>query len=662
MPTIDQVEATLVSAAEHGLPALDYRPMSLKPAFLWVVLVWNLTITGLLVAVVIKPDFHLVGIWSYFVIQIMPTIIGTITSVLLDSIVMNLFRIAPYIACAESSGGSKASKTILRTFFPSPGFRTAVRNGEDLSHGNVLLSVSFIFWFFSYTILGFKGVLLNTVDYHELFSTQWEVFSTEWAVLTLLVFYSLVNAHTLWVIWYLRGRATGLLWDPVSIADQLALFRRAHILSRLKGSSITTRDSMRNCLEDEELRLGYWKCGDTYWHGFGPKTAYDGEVVDNNAPEGQGNVQRIPSGAYTPTGQETKQLTTNKLREIRYSSGDLFMSHGILYFFAILALILSTGFIIALAMSEARSEDRYLQVDISYNVSRFLFQWLPITATGLFTWFWEDLSMFYAQTEPFKALSSSTGVAADDSLLLNYTCLPRPVAIFVALGKGHARVAVLMVIAILGRLLPIVVGSAISVFKVDDWALLRFSRPLSIIIIVWLVLYLVLVIWISAEDEPERQLPRFYRSIADLLSWTCSSSLIRDDNFAGEGNPFDITLKGRERGQDNQTSEVTQRVSGQGQQWYMKARLRMARKRYRFGVVPVYGESNMYTMGIEAVSPDNTYINLGEPKPSLVARFFCWGKRRGKSQQQTSSQMTYRMLVSTQLVMIGEKDKRKVAA
>ena len=167
------------------------------------------------------------------------------------------------------------------------------------------------------------------------------------------------------------------------------------------------------------------------------------------------------------------------------------------------------------------------------------------------------------------------------------------------LGKGHARLAFLMLMAILGRLLPIVVASAISVFEKDGVSV-RFSLPQSIIVIVWLVLYLVLVIWLLATEEPERQLPRYYRSIADLLSWTCSSSLMRDENFAGEGNPFDVTLEGRERGQDSQTSEVTRRVSGQGQQWYMKARLRMVRKRYRFGVFPVHGERDQYTVGIEA--------------------------------------------------------------
>lgn len=313
-------------------------------------------------------------------------------------------------------------------------------------------------------------------------------------------------------------------------------------------------------------------------------------------------------------------------------------------------------------MGTSRLNYKSFRVSISYNVALFLFQWLPITATCLFTGFWEDMGNFYAQTEPFKALSSSTGVSADESLLLNYTCLPRPVAIFVALGKGHARVALLMLMAILARLLPIVASSAISVTKTSKRATVWFSLPLSIVIIVWLVLYLVLIIWLSATEEPERQLPRFYRSIADLLSWTCSSSLIRNDNFAGEGNPFDVTLRGRERGQGGQTSDATQRVSGQGQQWYMKARLRMVRRRYRFGVVPVYGKNNLYTVGIEAVGSDDAYVNLPERKPSLLARLLCLGKRRGESQQHSPSQEAYRMLVSNQLVMIKEKDRRKLGA
>jgi len=253
--------------------------MSLKPAFLHWVLFWNLSITALLIALIIVPEFSLNGIWSYFIIQIMPTLIGTVTSVLLESVVLNLFRITPYIACASSPGGSTAGKTIMRTFFPSPGFRTAVRSREDISNGNVLLSFSFIMYAVGYTVLAFKSVLLTSTEPRSKAS---KVYSTYWAAWTLFVFYCLVDVHTIWVILYLRDRNTGLLWDPVSMADQLALFRGARFISKLEGSSIATPESMRNHFKNEPLQLGYWKYGDTYWHGFGPKV----ELIKTNHVEG----------------------------------------------------------------------------------------------------------------------------------------------------------------------------------------------------------------------------------------------------------------------------------------------------------------------------------------------------------------------------------------
>ncbi|KAK8130408.1 hypothetical protein PG999_002788 [Apiospora kogelbergensis] len=675
--TEDQI--TLVEPNSiDGLPSLKFRPLSLKPGFLYCVLFWNLSITALLIAVKIKPEFSLNGIWSYFVIQIMPPVLGTVTSVLLESVVMNLFRIAPYIACASSPGGNKAGKTILRTFFPSPGLRTAVRSREDLTHGNVLLSFSFILHVISYTVLAFKSVLLSST------SRRLRAYTTNWAALTLLVFYGMVDVHTIWVILYLRDRDTGLLWDPVSIADQLALFRGAQFVSKLKGSSIATPGSMRNHFRNEPLQLGYWKYGDAYWHGFGPKgeltdanhiqgTSYlvlendtpTTEPINNfdshpdpmgrrqNSDEGiendiranhgdssgsQVNTRRIPGVTSSPIGQNNVNdilLDREELRDMRYATSDLFMDHGILYFFAILSIVLSTSFVIALVMNATLQDvDGYLQVNMPYNVAQFVLQWLPITVICLFTWLWEDLSMFHAKTEPFKALSSTAGVSADDSLLLNYTCLPRPVAIFVAMGKGHVKVAFLMGMAMLGRLLPIVATASYSLASNDEETFIRFSLPLSIIIIVWLVVYFLLILWMLATEERERQLPRCYYTIADLLSWTCSSSLLRDDKFMGEnkGNPFDVILKGNlEQVQDENDRAVASRVSGYGQQWYMKARLRMAQKRYWFGVVPVYGENNLYTIGIEAGDFPDVSVPLPEPRHSWLGRLLHPGKKRGRA-------------------------------
>ncbi|KAK6844918.1 hypothetical protein PG995_015028 [Apiospora arundinis] len=693
--TTDEDKFTLVEpGVENGLPSLNFRPMSLKLAFLYWVLFWNLSITALLIAVVIIPEFSLKGVWSYFVIQIMPTVIGTVTSVLLESVVMNLFRITPYIICASrvkqqrdsgtphslnsSSDGSKAGKTIMRTFFPSPGFRTAVRSRDDISHGNVLLSVSFLL-------------------------KRSRAYTTDWAALILLVFYCLVDIHTIWVILYLNDRDTGLLWDPVSIADQLALFRGARFVPKIEGSSVATADSMRHQFKDETLMLGYWKCGNTYWHGFGPKMDLTGinhnEDTDlrttepsygyepqrgpterressneefqehtranhNGSSGSQSNAQRITESTPNPAGRESAQvklLTEEELRDMRYATSNLFMTHGVLYFYAILAIILGAGFIIALAMSGARRGKRDLHVDMSYYVSQFLCQWLPITATCFFAWLWEDLSMFHAKTQPFKAMSCGTGVSADDSLLLNYTCLPRPVAIFVALAKGHAKIAFLMAMAILARLLPIVTAASFTIIGGEDdkETLIRFSLPLSIIVIVWLAIYLVLIVWILATEERERQLPRYYYTIADLLSWTCSSSLLRDDKFAGvsKGNPFDVVLKGREQVQDEKEEAVVNRASGQGQQWHMKARLRMAQKRYRFGVVPVQGENNLYTIGIEAGDSHDARIPLSEPKPAWFVRI-CRsrkGKGNGQNGQQSTRSERNRLVVSDDLEMIKPK-------
>ena len=237
---------------------LNFRPLVLRTWFLATFLGFNLFIVGLLVAITITQHITLLDEWAYFVIQILPLIIGTITSAGLEAIILALSRITPFIRCVQP-GGDTAGNTILKTFYPLVGMRDALKTK------NYLLCVSHILLFGGGVILALKASLL-TASYPDVSANV-----TEWTLGALFGIYVAIIAYIAFVMVFVNGRKTGLRnnWDIITIADHLTLFRHSNLLRLFEGSSVATRESMDEVLGDVRLKLAYWKRrDDKVWYGF----------------------------------------------------------------------------------------------------------------------------------------------------------------------------------------------------------------------------------------------------------------------------------------------------------------------------------------------------------------------------------------------------------
>ena len=256
------------------LPPLNYKPFMLELWFLRCSLAFSLAILIMLMMCYFFSTFDVIGQWGYFTIQILPVVIGTITASFLNGMALTLSRVTPFILCA-SSDGATAGDTILRQYFPNPDLIDIWKTR------NWLLLSAWILCFAGNVILAFKASLLNMTD-------EDEAVVTGWALIPLTVIYGLVALFILVVMrWLAYKKATGLRWDPVSIADHLMLFRHSNVLNYFEGTDLAERYSMYKVLKQLRLRLGYWRRenGDV-WHGFGLMKKVNSEIgaVGNQYP------------------------------------------------------------------------------------------------------------------------------------------------------------------------------------------------------------------------------------------------------------------------------------------------------------------------------------------------------------------------------------------
>lgn len=249
----------------EGYPELKYKPIMLSFRCMLCVLAFYLFVLGLLISLIFVHNVSFSSQYGYFGIQILPPVVGTITTSLWSSITISFGRISPYIASASDDSTvykrqNSARRTILAQYFPVPDIFDMIGNG------NVLLVFTHIVWFLSDFVLAFKAALLNTTDYND----YWEATVTFWALYSLIAVYLLLTVCLIALVWHLRAVQTGLLWDPVSIADHLVLFRHSNFLAEFDGMEASSRHSLHERFRRSHFRLGYWDRGSLgIWHGFG---------------------------------------------------------------------------------------------------------------------------------------------------------------------------------------------------------------------------------------------------------------------------------------------------------------------------------------------------------------------------------------------------------
>lgn len=272
-----------------------------------------------------------------------------------------------------------------------------------------------------------------------------------------------------------------------------------------------------------------------------------------------------------------------------------------MYLWVAMTFALLGGFIAALSTGMKDG----IELHLSYGLASFVFQFIPTFVVGLYSWFWKDISLFSRSTQPYINLISPR--PASDNLLLDYNCQLPYILTYSAMKNKHWKVARVSAVALLQRFLPIILAASIQVVENDGTCTVFASLPQCIIIMSWLLIYVMIIPYEVLEAGHKRHLPRNYSSIADILSWTYASRLLREDvpdgyeNGELAGNPFNALKSSR--------PETGRWYEGfQSERWYMEARLRLSCKEYQFGLYKSTTHPDIYCIGIDEAGTNSEAV------------------------------------------------------
>ncbi|KLU86347.1 hypothetical protein MAPG_05361 [Magnaporthiopsis poae ATCC 64411] len=261
----------LTAAEEAELPELNFRPLALKPWYLWMSFgLFSLCFAVLISLVTLDrtmpPWFDVDSTTSYQVWLYAPGVLGFITALLSRGTIRSYNRIIPYVRMASSSSDVRGRRE--RRYFGSVlTMQLAAVPGEQVNLGQVLnlwicgdyvsclVNITMIF---TALLTPLKANLFQLVQKDV---SNWKIDVNFRVAVVGSVAYLFIMIATLLIICHLRKRRTGLKWSPTTLAAQLALIQGSDVLDELACIDTTRPQSLSRDARTWPylLHLGYWK-------------------------------------------------------------------------------------------------------------------------------------------------------------------------------------------------------------------------------------------------------------------------------------------------------------------------------------------------------------------------------------------------------------------
>ncbi|KAJ5220260.1 hypothetical protein N7468_009464 [Penicillium chermesinum] len=505
--SVDPESFVAVDPPEESLlyPKLDYLPLVLRPwALMLAVLCCLLMIAG--VAFCNAWSQRHQGIWGYdgkgggryFVMQFLPQILAVPIVIWTFVIQAAVYRIAPFAIMASELPLGKVLQEL------------------PILSRNFILPTRLIF------------------DMENFSSATWKWTSVQSVGWTLIASYGLLTVGLLaLVLRFMRGW-TGLMWDPVSLADLISIIQRSNILHDYEHSE--TVPSVKESLDSRVLRLGYWKLSmkQEVFYGIGEVDApvhtpslHQIDKGQARQAHGLSQVRYDIEHGNDPYDQQLYSPFT------RYRWTPWFLRKQFVIAWLIIVFGLFIAFVTVSYVDDA-IEKGFLprlptlpSVD-AFSASNFLYSFIPALIGNFLFLAWQPIDVYHRALQPFFELAAPEGAAAEKSILLAYPAgLPLQTTIQ-AIMNGHWKVAWLSLMSLVSIAIPILAGGVFMAlyFPSDDKIRISAVMPAYEALVAFCALYALsfLAIWPGRR----RHLPHDITTLADLMSFLYQSPLLAD--------------------------------------------------------------------------------------------------------------------------------------
>lgn len=524
-------------------PDLTFIPMILRPASMIALSILCLLMIAALMFCAIYSTYHnglmdwYGGIYGgrYFLFSFLPQIFAACIFIYVQCVMSAMTRIMPYTLMAMDDVG-KRTNTLFMGLFPQTMLWPRL-------HGPMSIDVANLFFWLSIFTIPLQSCLFTVFQVDGV----WRWTTVQGIAWTLAAVYILVLIATVISALFFFRRVTGLMWDPRSLADIIALLPRSNCLRDYPGTDIMrSKADIRHKLALRSDRLGYWRTpirtqGIFYCVGEEGASTRRYTLEAGKLSEKKRGMEL--NGDHTSDMEIAAEAhnTNTRFRYIPWFLRDEFVVLWcVAGFFLLLAL-----FVVSFLPSTAIRNGFQPLVSVvdtagGWSPANFLYSFIPSILGMLLYLFFQPLDIAFRKLQPWASLGHSSGVTAEESLLLDYTAALPISCTLTALGARHYRIAVLSLLSFLFILIPILAGGIFFPLTTPDLEVRMIPNlPAYYIILMLLILYLFGLVLIVPKRYP-MHLPHDVSCLAEIFSFVYNSGILEDASFSAPKSKADL--------------------------------------------------------------------------------------------------------------------------
>lgn len=556
-------------------PELRFLPKILRAFSILALIALCLLMSAAIMFSAIYSNYH-EGLyeWSkgvygdrYFIFGFLPQILGAWIFLYAQYMLGALTRIMPYVLMAMEDSEPRTNALFLEAF-PRHMFWPRWDGAMMIDIGCSCL------WLSIFTI-PLQSCLFSVI----LVEGIWKWTAVQGIAWTLVAIYICMCMGLVLIGAFFFRRTTGLLWDPRSLADLIALLPRSNSLREYPGTEIMkTRKEIRTRLVDRSDRLGYWRTPSPA-QGIFYSIGETGAPIRRYTLEGGKVERKVGTGSSAPDLEENRSSLHDSATRYRYIPW--FLRDTFVILWAVTALFLLLALIIVSFLPSTAIRQGFPPLvladpdDSGYSAANFLYSFIPSLIGMILYLLFQPIDMAFRKLQPWAELSNPSGVSAEKSLLLDYTAALPFQCTFSALAKGHYRIALFSLLSLLFIILPILSGGLFFPLTTSTGEVRMLPNlPSFYICLTLLILYFLALLLVIPKRKP-MYLPHATDCLAEIISFVHSSNVLEDAAFSAPRSKTDL---------------VTRLVS-------MEAHFRGEEVRYAFGVGLGRGEKEV--LGIE---------------------------------------------------------------
>lgn len=537
-------------------PALTFVPKTLRPLSLAVlVLLCISTIVGLGLFIEFAD-----GLWvhagsfdaKYFTIRFLPQIIAAALFLWLEGVMAAVGRIVPYVQMTSENHQAR-QKSLFLPFQPTT---LLLPRFGYFNSGQLYLGVCSVLIWPAVLTIPLASCLFTVSNINGV----WKYTTVTSIAGVLITIYVLIALGLVGIILNFVRRETGLLWDPRSLADVIALLSRSNCMDDYEGTEdASDLAELREKLGHRSDRLGYWRTTN-------PTQDIFYCIGEEGAPlrrHGMNHSRTEPliQEKTRYSGDTEAQMLTTRSSYIPWYLRRSFLLLWPIAFGVLLVALFIVSFLPSIALSSGfRPQLSATSNKAHFIPSSFFYSFVP-SAIGLALYgALRPMTYSVARLTPWTELARTYGTRALPSLLADYSASSSVpfAALSLAIENGHWLVALMVVAHPLMILLPILGGGMFAAYTTfpSQTLLVLTDMAAFYVILVLLIVYFIALLAVALalvpwEAQEKMKLPSSMSCLAEVVSVIGQSGLRGDAAFRAVRGRTDLRTRlvgARERG------------------------------------------------------------------------------------------------------------------